>query len=121
MTRAYAPRLSTVHLMADILARPYIVSVRTLPPTRSRPRTLLRVTARHVMPGGGSTSDFTLAEARAWLAADIAADAPPIVARCGRSDPHGPHTEKRPRPGAPGALLWCVGNQNVIVAKDGPA
>ena len=67
MTRAYSPRLSTVHLIADILARPGITSVRTIPPHRgtySRP-TRLRITL-----DGGAYSDFTLAEARAWLAAD---------------------------------------------------
>jgi hypothetical protein len=66
MTRAYSPRLSTVHLIADILTRPGVASVRTIPPHRGRP-TRLRVT----LDGTGKVyADFTLPEARAWLDAD---------------------------------------------------
>jgi hypothetical protein len=31
------------------------------------------------------------------------------AAKCGRTDKHGPHTEKRPEPNKPGKLLWCLG------------
>ena len=65
MTRAYGPRLSTVHLMGDIMSLPGVARVRAIPPSRSRRHTLLRVT----LDGPGNVyTDFTLSEAREWLA-----------------------------------------------------
>ena len=77
MKRAYSPRLSTVHLIADILARPGIDRVQTIAPHRSawstRP-TMLRIYSGFDGWGSPIYSDFTLADARAWLAAEKAAD-----------------------------------------------
>jgi hypothetical protein len=72
MPRAYSPRMSTTLLVARILARPGIAGCRTLPPTRWRP-TMLRITLDSCDPNGRPVySDFTLPDARAWLAEDIA-------------------------------------------------
>jgi hypothetical protein len=69
MPRAYSPRLSTAYLASRIRSRPGVASVRIIPPRRSVPTrpTLLRVTLDGPRP---VHSDFTLADARAWLAAD---------------------------------------------------
>jgi hypothetical protein len=68
MTRAYSPRLSTVHLIADILTLRGVASCRTLPPTRSRP-TMLRITLEGSSGDGQPIrSDFTIRDAREWLA-----------------------------------------------------
>lgn len=64
MPRAYSPRMTTTHLVACILALPGVATVRTLPPTTSR-GTRLRITLE-----SGVHSDFTLPDARAWLAAE---------------------------------------------------
>jgi hypothetical protein len=60
--RGYAPRLSTVHLMAEVLALPHIAKVRTLPPTSTR-STRIRVTLVT-----GEHADFKIADLRTLLA-----------------------------------------------------
>lgn len=76
MTRAYAPRMSTVDLIAEILARPGVKSARVIPPIRSawttRP-TRIRITLQSRF-GSPIYDDFTLAEARAWLDAEYRYD-----------------------------------------------
>lgn len=77
MKRAYSPRRSTVDLIAEILAVPGIRSCRTIAPIRSawttRP-TMLRITTDGYDGNGQAIySDFTLADARAWLASEKAA------------------------------------------------
>jgi len=62
--RGYAPRLSTVHLMAEVLALPHIAKVRTLPPTSTR-STRIRVTL-----DTGSYADFKIKDLRALLVAE---------------------------------------------------
>lgn len=74
--RAYHPRAATVDLVGLILARPGVKSCMTIAPRRdgSRP-TMLRITLDRVDGWGKPIySDFTLADARAWLAADTAMD-----------------------------------------------
>lgn len=63
-TKGYAPRMSTTHLMAEILARPGVARVRPYRPTRQS-ATYLRVTLEN-----GTYTTFSLADAREWLAAD---------------------------------------------------
>lgn len=71
MPRGYSPRWSTIHLMADIKRQPGIESVRVIPPSRSDRRTRLRVTLEDRDPHGEPVyTDFTLPEARAWLASE---------------------------------------------------
>ncbi len=71
MPRAYSPRLSTAHLAGDIGRLDGIESVRILPPQTLRPRTLLRVTLTTRNPWGEPVfTDFTIPEARAWLASE---------------------------------------------------
>jgi len=74
MTRAYSPRQTTVDLMAEILALDGVATVRAIAPHRSGGRFRsggLRITLE---PQGanpkGAHSDFTLPEARRWLAAE---------------------------------------------------
>jgi hypothetical protein len=78
MPRAYSPRLSTVWLKGDILRRPGVKSVTIIPPRRSVPTrpTMLRV---YLEPQGGNPepvyTDFTIPDARAWLACEKAMEA----------------------------------------------
>jgi hypothetical protein len=74
--RAYSPRRTTVDLMAAILARPGVALVRPIAPTANGRRpTMLRITLDGFDGNGRPIySDFTLADARAWLASDKAAD-----------------------------------------------
>lgn len=61
--------MTTTKLMAEILARPGIANVRPIAPNRHR-GTLLRITTDGFDGNGKAIySDFTLAEARAWMAA----------------------------------------------------
>ena len=101
MPRAYSPRLSTVHLIAAILARPGIASCRTIPPGHGH-GTRLRITLEPRQYGPAAYTDMTLPEARAWLAADIAQDAhpmqhvpivPPPCVTCGEGPDYGPHAD----------------------------
>lgn len=69
--RAYTPRPTTRDLIAKILDRPGIKSVRVIVPIRSawttRP-TMLRVTLDDTDGWGRPIyTDFTLADARVWL------------------------------------------------------
>lgn len=66
MKRGYSPRLSTVHLMAEIMELPGIATVRTLPPTSRRP-TMLRITLDNWQR---TYSEFTIKDAREWLASE---------------------------------------------------
>lgn len=63
MPRAYSPRLSTIHLMGDILRLPGVWDIRSIPPNNRR-GTLIRV----YYPLGNYI-DMTIPQARAWLAA----------------------------------------------------
>jgi len=67
MTRAYAARLSTVHLMAELKAIG-VERVQVIPPSRHNRRTYLRLYAGTDGWGDVIYSDFTLPEARAFLA-----------------------------------------------------
>lgn len=75
MPRAYSPRLSTASLAASIRALPGVARVDILPPASWRRRTLLRVTLTG-RSGSGRTiyTDFTIPDARAWLAAEKGQD-----------------------------------------------
>jgi hypothetical protein len=66
--RGYAPRLSTTHLLSDILQVSGVEKARTLPPTATRP-TLIRVTLES-RTGTLVYTDFTIREAREWLASE---------------------------------------------------
>lgn len=80
--RGYTPRRATVDLMAEIMARPGVRLARPIAPSRSKP-TRLRITLDSVDGNGRPIySDFTLPEARAWLAAERAADGEFVPAWC---------------------------------------
>ncbi len=74
MRRAYSPRAATVDLIAELLALPGVARVQTIAPRRgpsgSRP-TMLRITLDAVDGQGRPVySDFTLPDARAWMAGE---------------------------------------------------
>ena len=70
MPRAYSPRLSTVHLMAEIGEVAGVQKVRTLPPTTSTPYTRIMITME--VPGltVSAVKVMRIAEAREWLASE---------------------------------------------------
>lgn len=81
--RAYSPRSTTVDLIAAILDRTGVARVQTIAPRHASSSTLptmLRVTL-DTPDGNGRPiyTDFTLPDARSWLAAEIA-DEPPAFA-----------------------------------------
>jgi len=74
MRRAYRPRQSTLDLRRRIAALDGVDSVTILAPHRGIIRTPagIRVYLTRRWPGERVYTDFTLAEARAWLAAEEA-------------------------------------------------
>jgi len=69
--RAYAPTLATLDLVRRIRAVDGIASVTIIPPQSwNGRRTLLRVTLEPQGMNAGTYTDFTLPEARAWLASE---------------------------------------------------
>ena len=64
MAKAYSPRNTTVDLIAQILKVPGVKVARSYRPNAQR-GTFIRVTLNDF---GGTYTDFTLAEAREWLA-----------------------------------------------------
>ncbi len=70
MRKAYSPRMTTVDLAAEIAA---LAGVKSARPFGTRRGTIIRVTLEAFSLGGPVYTDFSLADARVWLASEKAA------------------------------------------------